>query len=601
MSTQVETPAMETSVVATPAMETQVSAKSEDVQNSPAEAPTAHEALAIDGVEDVIATADIQSVAASQDIEELEKSPQDPIKPSTEDTIREDVDIANAQSTNGDIVESNVAPQLSPSLPTNTSNSEAMNPEPSSQQSKTRKKLSTSSMYFLRKTMDTILASKEGKRKGLLKDVTTRINESLQTSSSEGVDPNAIFEPLRISCESQSITVVIQALDCLGKLIAVSFFDCPPPAIASSLVNDDENFVPSRRADAPTRPLMDRVIDTICACFQGEGTDEKVQLQIIKALLSAVLDEKEGTMVHQSPLLKAIRQTYNIFLLSRSTPTQSIAQGTLEQMVNAVFGRVKLDSMLATPLTSVDDLKGTIEDDRLSPSKSENDQTMSELKDDPSEDSHNIESKVTLDSFARRQSLDQIPDTNNDAELVLSHDEILVKDAFLIFRSMCKLSTKALAVDSVNDLKSHMVRSKLLSLHMISTILNRHIAVFLSTGALIRSSAASDGIQFMQATKQYLCHALSRNAVSHIPQVFEVSCEIFWRMIDALRMHLKKEIEVFMIEIYLPILEMKTSSYQQKLTFMNVLTRLCNNPRALVEVYLNYDCDRSAMDNIYER
>lgn len=33
---------------------------------------------------------------------------------------------------------------------------------------------------------------------------------------------------------------------------------------------------------APGKKLIDRIIETICACFQGPQTDEGVQLQIIK-------------------------------------------------------------------------------------------------------------------------------------------------------------------------------------------------------------------------------------------------------------------------------------------------------------------------------
>lgn len=34
---------------------------------------------------------------------------------------------------------------------------------------------------------------------------------------------------------------------------------------------------------------------------------------------------------------------------------------------------------------------------------------------------------------------------------------------------------------------------------------------------------------------------------------------------------------------------------------MNILQRLCADPRALVETYLNYDCDRTAVDNMFQR
>ena len=56
-----------------------------------------------------------------------------------------------------------------------------------------------------------------------------------------------------------------------------------------------------------------------------------------------------------------------------------------------------------------------------------------------------------------------------------------------------------------------------------------------------------------------------------------------------------------MNEIYLPILEMRSSPMAQKTVLLNTLQRLCRDPQALVEVYLNYDCDRTALENLYER
>ena len=56
-----------------------------------------------------------------------------------------------------------------------------------------------------------------------------------------------------------------------------------------------------------------------------------------------------------------------------------------------------------------------------------------------------------------------------------------------------------------------------------------------------------------------------------------------------------------MKEIYLTILDNKHSSVQQKTYLLQVLERLCSDPRALVEFYLNYDCDGSALDNMFQR
>ena len=63
----------------------------------------------------------------------------------------------------------------------------------------------------------------------------------------------------------------------------------------------------------------------------------------------------------------------------------------------------------------------------------------------------------------------------------------------------------------------------------------------------------------------------------------------------------QREIEVFLKEIYLSILERKNASNFQKLYVMKILRRLANDPKALVEMYLNYDCDRTALDNMFQR
>jgi brefeldin A-inhibited guanine nucleotide-exchange protein len=145
------------------------------------------------------------------------------------------------------------------------------------------------------------------------------------------------------------------------------------------------------------------------------------------------------------------------------------------------------------------------------------------------------------------------------------------------------------------------MRSKLLSLHLILTILHNHSAVFSDPEVIIHSVSTREQTQFTQAVKQYLCLSLSRNAVSPVLAVFELSCEIFWRTLSTLRGLLKKEIEVLMNEIFLPILEMRNATLRQKSVLLGIFSRLCADPQALVEIYLNYDCDRSSLENVYER
>ena len=46
---------------------------------------------------------------------------------------------------------------------------------------------------------------------------------------------------------------------------------------------------------------------------------------------------------------------------------------------------------------------------------------------------------------------------------------------------------------------------------------------------------------------------------------------------------------------------MKTATLKQKSLILGMLQRLCQETQAIVELYLNYDCDREAADNIYEQ
>ncbi|PLW15872.1 hypothetical protein PCANC_18072 [Puccinia coronata f. sp. avenae] len=213
------------------------------------------------------------------------------------------------------------------------------------------------------------------------------------------------------------------------------------------------------------------------------------------------------------------------------------------------------------------------------------------------------EAQVTLESFEKVNSFDGVSDRDavGDNRGFLNMQDYYVKDAFLVFRTLCKLSMKPLGTESEKDLKSHAMRSKLLSLHLILSILNTNLAMFTDPNVIIYSSTTSDQIPFIQAIKQYLCLSLSRNAVSSVLSVFELSCEIFWKVVSGMRTKLKKEIEVLLNEIFLPILEMRNSTVKQKSILLAALGRLFHDPQALVEVYLNYDCDRTSLGNIYER
>lgn len=177
--------------------------------------------------------------------------------------------------------------------------------------------------------------------------------------------------------------------------------------------------------------------------------------------------------------------------------------------------------------------------------------------------------------------------SENDNVVTAKFTHILQKDAFLVFRALCKLSMKPLP-DGAIDEKSHELRSKILSLHLLLSILQ-------NAGPVFRSNE-----MFIMAIKQYLCVALSQNGVSPVKEVFELSLSIFVALLSNFKAHLKKQIEVFFKEIFLNILEATTSSFEHKWMVIQALTRICGDAQSVVDIYVNYDCDLSAA-NLLER
>ncbi|KAI7508911.1 hypothetical protein KC347_g5711 [Hortaea werneckii] len=504
-----------------------------------------------------------------------------------------------------------------------------------------------SSMVFVVTALESIAASKDARKRKPLQDSTQRALSAIRSASGDAsqISPEIMFEPLNLATEANTVTVVTTALDCIGKLISYSYFSAPPSSNAEG--------------QPQKTPLIERAIDTICDCFQGEATPNEVQMQITKSLLAAILNDK--IVVHGAGLLKSVRQTYNIFLLSKSSANQQIAQGTLVQMVNTVFERVKvrLAHKSARDHSSEHSLnrgssselalangEGSPTEDAPDGAEGETSELPSDVEGsaDPEASAENEErrQKMTLATFETRRSFDDaniadsapttvsrakrrrqtikdgqgsrtgsgqdIPSINIQTESGAfstedeEEDEIYIKDAFLVFRAMCKLSTKALRPEEAVDLKSQGMRSKLLSLHIIHTVLFNHSQVFTDKNATIRASGSGEATGFTQAVKQYLCLSLSRNGASSTQKVFEVAAEVFWLITKFLRPQLKRELEVFLKEIYLAILEKRAAPiWQKSYIVQHLFRRVCDDGRCLVELYLNYDCDRQALDNLYQR
>uniref|UniRef100_A0A6Q2XA87 SEC7 domain-containing protein n=1 Tax=Esox lucius TaxID=8010 RepID=A0A6Q2XA87_ESOLU len=461
------------------------------------------------------------------------------------------------------------------------------------------------------------------------------------------IEADKYFLPFELACQSKCPRIVITSLDCLQKLIAYGHLTGNAP----------DNTTPGKR-------LIDRIIETICGCFQGPQTDEGVQLQIIKALLTAVTSQH--IEIHEGTVLQAVRTCYNIYLASKNLINQTTAKATLTQMLNVIFARMenqvlqearqmekerlRQQHLQQSPVSQSSqeppvsphqnqETPASPHQDQETPASPHQDQeTPASPHQDQETPASPHQNQETPSVCSTTESIDDTPvpvvleeegglgsDTENvhangipgtpistgftpsltDDRLSLSSNDtqesgatsgsspvakfshILQKDAFLVFRSLCKLSMKPLS-DGPPDPKSHELRSKVLSLQLLLSILQ-------NAGPIFKTNE-----MFINAIKQYLCVALSKNGVSSVPEVFELSLSIFLTLLSHFKTHLKMQIEVFFKEIFLYILETSTSSFDHKWMVIQSLTRICADAQSVVDIYVNYDCDLNAA-NIFER
>uniref|UniRef100_A0A8D1FZW1 ARF guanine nucleotide exchange factor 2 n=1 Tax=Sus scrofa TaxID=9823 RepID=A0A8D1FZW1_PIG len=400
------------------------------------------------------------------------------------------------------------------------------------------------------------------------------------------IEADKYFLPFELACQSKSPRVVSTSLDCLQKLIAYGHITGNAPD-----------------SGAPGKRLIDRIVETICNCFQGPQTDEGVQLQIIKALLTAVTSPH--IEIHEGTVLQTVRTCYNIYLASKNLINQTTAKATLTQMLNVIFTRMENQVLqeareLEKPVHSKPQ-SPVIQAAAVSPKFSRLKQSQAQSKPTTpekteltnGEHARSGSGKVSVENGdALRERGPSLSGTTHESDaqghpVAARFSHILQKDAFLVFRSLCKLSMKPLG-EGPPDPKSHELRSKVVSLQLLLSVLQ-------NAGPVFRTHE-----MFINAIKQYLCVALSKNGVSSVPDVFELSLAIFLTLLSNFKMHLKMQIEVFFKEIFLNILETSTSSFEHRWMVIQTLTRICADAQCVVDIYVNYDCDLNAA-NIFER
>ncbi|RHY63057.1 hypothetical protein DYB34_008968 [Aphanomyces astaci] len=102
--------------------------------------------------------------------------------------------------------------------------------------------------------------------------------------------------------------------------------------------------------------------------------------------------------------------------------------------------------------------------------------------------------------------------------------------------------------------------------------------------------------RFLVAIRSYLCVSLLQNCTSIYTQVVELSLRVFVVLITHFKAHLKGEMEIFITNIFLRILDSDNSTFEHKMLVLEVLNHICDDQLILSEIFLNFDCDWDSMD-----
>ncbi|KAL6867503.1 hypothetical protein ACP4OV_015527 [Aristida adscensionis] len=433
-------------------------------------------------------------------------------------------------------------------------------------------------------------------------------------------DSELLLAPVTSALLSGSAKLAEAALELLHRLIAHSYLHGEADPSAD-----------------PSAQLVASLLDGACNALGLD--DEHIELLLLKTLLSAVTST--SVRLHGDCLLRAVRACYDMYLGSRSAVNQATAKASLVQMLVIVFRRMEADSSTvpvqpivvadvievpdagpgSSPTADPNVVQGFISkiigdfDGALTPlarttsstgsgavahdgafettAAAEEGTNPADLLD--STDKDMLDAKyweISMYKTAIEGRKDElgvegavVGTLDDDADVRIGNK--LRRDAFLVFRALCKLSMKTPPKDVPAD--PIVMRGKILALELLKILLE-------NAGAVFRTSE-----RFLGAIKQYLCLSLLKNCASSHMIVFQLSCSIFISLVSRFRPGLKAEIGVFFPMIILRVLEnIAQPNFQAKMIVLRFLEKLCGDSQILVDIFLNYDCDVHS-SNIFER
>lgn len=392
--------------------------------------------------------------------------------------------------------------------------------------------------------------------------------QSSPLSGLSSSDAEYVLQPLFLALDSAYAKVVEPALECTFKLFSLGL-------ICGEI----------DRPDNPQSGVVFNIIDAICK--SGGLGEEAIELGVLRVLLSAV--RSPCILIRADCLIQIVRTCYNVYLGGVNGTNQICAKSVLAQIMTIVFTRVEEDSMeVSVKRVSVSELL-EFTDKNLSEGNSIHvcQNFINEVM-EASEGVPLTPSSIEIPNTSEPLSKEGDESVTDKFESEAGADGSKIReDGYLLFKNLCKLSMKFSSQQHPDD--RILLRGKIVSLELLKVVMD-------NGGSIWRVNE-----RFLNAIKQYLCLSLLKNSALSAMAIFQLQCSIFLNLLSKFRSGLKKEIGMFFPMLILRVLEnVLQPSFLQKMTVLNLLDKLSQDPQIIIDIFVNYDCDVDA-SNIFER
>ncbi|KAA8494452.1 Brefeldin A-inhibited guanine nucleotide-exchange protein 1 [Porphyridium purpureum] len=398
--------------------------------------------------------------------------------------------------------------------------------------------------------------------------------------------PERLVVALEMGFESPKPAVLDICLDILNRLFESQFLGAPVPDMLSL------------DADVDGEKVRDRMLELGANAVRVP--DESVFMRCVQIMLTGF--KAFGDKIHGPVLLGCVRSVFNIHLNSKSSSVRGAAKAAISQIVLQVFSG--LNQLVDSELDAHGARVGLEPGDAVTAASG-------------------VPGAAQQDDFMSLAIQARDPDV-----VAALLGNVRLTDGFLLFRALCRLCGKNLngsggggeqrsVVDGVSSStaapsssssganvhasnpdaispedseKSINVRSRVLSMELIKMVISAGWKVI----------PFDD--RYIHLLKSMLLPSLMTNCLSTYVSVSVIAIELTEEIFshDVLRPYLKAELAAFLSTVIFRFLEIPSAGSARRRASIRLLRKLCTNPNALAELFVNYDCDL-ATPSIYSK